>query len=138
MISRWKHILTRSSTNRASALNFSRSFNSRSRHSVGPGFSQNEMDTITLDGGAFTGTVGDKGVETTVSSGGSTLADKEEHIDDIGGSASLISHVARMGRRPSAPNANEDPDPQHFTVTKEIYIKEELTPVRVKFDASPV
>ena len=99
------------------------------------------MDTITLDGGAFTGTSSDKGIETTVSSGGSTLADrssKEEHIEEGGGAASLISQVARMGRRPSAPNAHEDPDPHHFTVTKEIYIKEELTPVRVKFDASPV
>jgi hypothetical protein len=139
MISRWKHILTRNTTHRS--LNLSRSF--RSRHSANIAFSsQNEIDIITLDAaGAYTGAGSDKGVETFVSSGGSTLADRvsgekeSAHSDE--GPVSLMAHVTRMGRRPSAPNVEDpDADPQRFTVTKEIYIKEER--VKSDDDDSPV
>lgn len=108
-----------------------RSFQQRSRNSAVVDFSQDNVDTITLEeAGAYTGAGSDKGVETVVSSGGSTFVErgeKEEHGDE--GPGSLLSHVAKMGRRLSAQGPG-DPDPQHFTVTKEVFISEE----RVKVD----
>ena len=109
MISRWRHILTR--TTKSQSMNLSRvtrtkqSINTlhtqHTEHSVHDGFSQKTIETVV--------------------SAGSTLNDSPgvQEVEPV----SLLQHMVRMGRRSS----NHDPDinPNQVTIKTEVYIREE-------------
>jgi hypothetical protein len=121
MISHWRHILTRHTTRQSGNIN--KSFRQKqSNHTLQSAHSVHEMSPGKFDGRPFTGS--EKTVETVISAG-STLRDSPggEHEEP----ASLMQHMARMGRRGSNHFDPNDRNSNVVTVKKEVYIREEHT-----------
>jgi hypothetical protein len=125
MISHWRHVLTRSSTNRFTLTSHSmRVFKNagasqKSAHSSEPGTPRYP--------GPYSGGIGPHSkISTTVTTG---PAAGESQIDlrreDSHEPLSLLQHMARMGRRSSMSDTPADSEDNIVTVRKEVYIREE-------------
>jgi hypothetical protein len=128
MISRWRHILTRSSTNRLTLNGQSKSVfgtSSTSRKSV---YSTYEPGRVKDLGPYF---LGDRSrISTTVTTGPLNPGvhdeiDLSRESPELAEPVSLIQHMARMGRRGSKDSTPKAEDPNSVTVRKEVYIREE-------------
>jgi len=117
LISRWRHILTRSTKGQSINLskvartkqsNNTHNTQNTTQHSVHDGFSQKTIETVVSAGSTFAESPG---------------VQEEEPV-------SLIQHMVRMGRRSS--NHDAEVNPNQVTIKKEVYIREETK------DDSPV
>lgn len=123
MISRWRHVLTRGTSQRSLRLNRTL----RTNHSINTLQSSNPTAGFgpKLSGGAFAGR--NKTVETVITVGSSAGTDSP--TASIEEPAGLIKHMAKVGRRGSnfeKGNEKNEIDPNAVTIKKEVYITEEL------------
>ena len=135
LISRWRHILTRNTTNRSRSFYFRQSqYKSRplvrntraSSHSTQQGTQGTqgtlEMASPKFPAAAYLGT--EKTVETVISAGSTLTENGRETPEEE--PMSLMQHMARMGRRGSRDTHHTaGQDANVVTIRKEVYIKEE-------------
>jgi hypothetical protein len=126
MISHWRHVLTRSSTNRLTLTSHSMRVFKNTDASQKSAHSSVEPGTPRYPG-PYSGGIGPHSkISTTVTTG---PAAGESEIDlrreDSHEPLSLLQHVARMGRRSSMSDTHADSEGNTVTVRKEVYIREE-------------
>jgi hypothetical protein len=116
MIAKWRHILSRNTN--VQSLILSRSLRSGRQSTNNKSMSTVELDQAKFVNGAFVNGK-EKSIETVVSTGSFTIAEESDENEP----ASLLYHMARMGRQNSRDRGHEEGN--RVTIKKEVYIREE-------------